>query len=160
MQNDPSNGAGHSGVEVTRHKYDMENLRQPVEKRLLEHLNREPKGCFYINPVATVWCPEASLSFFEAVRREQARWCRQSSSTFSSQIRRRASKWISDGTVIRDKFARFLDRALCFTGLLIQDGRIVPASEWKHHLGNSKAVPSKAQSTPPNQRPNKAPCGK
>ena len=117
-------------VRIQRHHPDMHSLAEDVWDRIAATVNRAPLGCHYFNPAVTVSCPRPSPEFFRIVRREQAKWCRQTNTTFPRRARRRASNWVSGGEVIRHKFGRYLDRALCFTGLLIIDGRLVPHHKW------------------------------
>jgi len=117
-------------VTVHRHRPDMERLADEVGERAIRLLKQTPPRCVFLNPIATVICEAPTAEFFREVRRQQASWCRRSSSTFPRQIRRRPSRWVSGGEFLRDKFGRFLDRALCFTGALFINGRFVPPHAW------------------------------
>ena len=117
-------------IKIQHHAYDMHNLAEDVAARITATLIGRPQGCVYFTPITTVSCQMPTAAFFRQVRREQARWCRQSSSTFPRKIRRRSSNWVSGGEWIGDKFARYLDRALCFTGILFIDGTFIQPHLW------------------------------
>lgn len=115
---------------VKRHKRNMENLAEEVGERVVATLQQHPTGSFYFNPIVTVSHPEPTEEFFRIVRREQSRWCRQAASTFPRRLRRRQSNWVSGGEWIKNKDDRYLDRALCFTGILYINGKMVRPHEW------------------------------
>lgn len=117
-------------VKVARHVIDMHTLADDVGKRVVATLERDPTGCVYFNPAVTVSCPTFLPEFSRIVRNEQSRWCRQASKTFPRSVRRHSSRWVSDGEWMSNKFARYLDRALCFTGALFIDGNLIPAHSW------------------------------
>ena len=121
---------GNSMVNVRHYKADMNSLAEDVGERIATSITQNPTGCRYFNPVVTVSCPSPTPAFFRIVRKEQARWCRQASATFPRHARRLASTWIAGGEWISHKYARYLNRAACFTGILFVNGRIVPAHEW------------------------------
>ncbi len=117
-------------VTIQRHPIDMHVLTEDVGHRVVATLNRNPAGCFYFNPAVTVSCSIPTADFFCILRKEQAKWCRQASKTFPRNVRRTASKWVGGGEWINHKYARFLDRALCFTGILFIDGQLIPSHAW------------------------------
>lgn len=128
MDADPTEAE--AAVKVQRHPIDIHTLREDVTHRVFTTLKHHPAGCVYFNPVVTVACPQPTTDFFRVVSKEQARWCRQASGTFSRNARRSPSKWSSDGEWISNKYARYLDRALCFTGILFVDGKLALPQNW------------------------------
>lgn len=127
---DADNNEVESKVQIHRHHFDMHTLAEDVGKRVVTKLEQNPTGCVYFNPVVTIYCPRLLPEFFRVVKNEQARWCRQASKTFPCRVRRRSSHWISGGEWISHKYARYLDRALCFTGILFIDSQVVPSHSW------------------------------
>ena len=117
-------------VKVQRHIIDMHTISDDVGRRVVTTLKHCPAGCVYFNPAVTVACPQPTTEFFCVVNKEQARWCRQASQTFPRNARRSPSRWASGGEWISNKYARYLDRALCFTGILFIDGQFVPPPKW------------------------------
>jgi hypothetical protein len=116
-------------VKVRRHVYDFNDLAEGVGQRIITTVGRHPQGCHYFTPAVTVSCPMPTAAFFAKVRQEQARWCRIASHTFRKRQRRRVKSWI--GHEPRDsKLARYLDRAMCLTGILFIDGSVVPHHQW------------------------------
>lgn len=118
-------------VRVQRHVYDFNDLAGGVSQRLTTIIHA-PAGCHYLNPAVTVSCSQPTPAFFAEVRREQARWCRIASQTFRKRERRRVKNWASSEPV-SNRYARYLDRAACLTGLLFIDGRHVPHNQWSSH---------------------------
>lgn len=117
----------HLQVRVRRHGYDFNDLAEGVGQRLTV-INQSLAGCHYLNPAVTVSCSQPTPAFFTLVRREQARWCRIASQTFRKRERRQVKSWVCLEPAI-SKYARYLNRTACLTGLLFIDGRHVP-----HHL--------------------------
>jgi hypothetical protein len=115
-------------VSVQRHAYDFNDLAGGVGQRLTTII-QTPAGCRYLNPAVTVSCPQPTRAFFAKVQREQARWSRIASQTFRKQVRRRVKTWVSLEPA-SGKYARFLHRSACLTGLLFIDGRLVPHHQW------------------------------
>ncbi len=116
---------------IARHPIDMNSLVEDISQRIATILGSNAIGCFYFNPAVTVTCSDPLPVFFNVVKKEQSRWCRQASATFTRRVRRRASQWVSGGEWTTDKFDRFKDRALCFTGVLFIDGKAIPHHEWQ-----------------------------
>lgn len=137
---DADDNEAESKVTVHRHLIDMHTLADDVGKRVVATLEQNPMGCVYFNPVVTVSCPSPLPEFFRIVRNEQARWCRQASKTFPRKVRRRPSRWASGGEWISHKHARYLDRALCFTGILFIDGQVAPPHSWPKPAGATPTV--------------------
>ena len=129
-------------VRILRHQPDMHTLAEDVGNRIVAKLKQNPAGCHYFNPAVTVSCPRTSADFFRIVKREQSKWCRRTNSTFSRKATRRAATWVSGGEWITDKFGRYLDRAMCFTGIVFINGQLVP-----HHHWNPKPGPGKCQNS-------------
>lgn len=115
---------------VKRHKRNMENPAKEVCERVVVTLQQHPTGSFYFNPIVTVSHPEPTEEFFQIIRKEQSRWCRQAANTFPRRTRRSPSQWVGGGEKIDNKFRRYLDRALCFTGVLFVDGELIPTGNW------------------------------
>ncbi len=115
-------------VSVQHHVCDFDDLASGVGQRLTTII-RAPTGCHYLNPAVTVSCSQATPAFFALVRREQARWCRIASQTFRKRERRRVKTWVCLDPAI-SKYARYLDRAACLTGLLFINGKLVPHHRW------------------------------
>ncbi|ODA29091.1 hypothetical protein [Planctopirus hydrillae] len=109
-------------VRVQRHVYDFNDLAGGLAQRLTTIMDA-PAGCHYLNPAVSVSCSQPTPAFFAKVKQEQARWCRIASQTFRKRERRSAKSWISHER-ITNKYARFLDRAACFTGFLFIDGKV------------------------------------
>ena len=117
-------------VRIDRHHPDWNALAEDVVGRIEASLQQGATGCRYFNPAVTVACPLPSQEFFRIVCEERARWCRRAGNTIPQKNRRSTSNWISGGQWISDKFARYLDRALCFTGILFIDGKFIPPHSW------------------------------
>lgn len=117
-------------ITVHHHATDMSTLAEDVGNHVIESLKQNPVGCIYFNPAVTVSCPSPLPEFFHVIRKERGRWCRQASKTFSQRVRRRNSNWVGGGEWITDKYRRYLDRALCFTGILFINGALVPSHAW------------------------------
>lgn len=109
-------------VRVDHHPVDWNTLAESVAERIATTLQQDSTGCRYFNPAATVSCPSPCPEFFRLVRSVQSGWCRRASKTIPRSVRRSSSRWISGGEWISDKDARYLDRGLCFTGVLFIDG--------------------------------------
>lgn len=116
-------------VTSRRHWYDFNDLAEGVGQRILTVVRHTPEGCHYFTPAATVSCPSPTPAFFAKVRQEQAHWCRIASQTFRKRARRRVRSWTSNQH-FGNKHHRYLDRAICLTGILFIDGRIVPHHRW------------------------------
>lgn len=117
-------------VQVDRHSPDWNTLSEDVAGRIETVLKRDSTGCRYFNPAVTVTCHQPSPEFLQIIRKEQARWCRQAGKTISRSNRRNPSRWTGSGQWISNKYARFLDRALSFTGVLFISGRLIPPHAW------------------------------
>lgn len=122
-------------VRVYRHVPDFENLELQVAVRMGLILNTESPSCLYVNPLCSVLCDAPDAEFFETARRFQGQWCRQARSTFIRQRTRRTRDWVSmvpgsNEPKRRQKYFRYLERAVVFTGLLFVNGKIVPARQW------------------------------
>ncbi|WLD14655.1 hypothetical protein [Planctellipticum variicoloris] len=128
-------------IQVDHHSFDWNTLAESVADRIATTLQQDPTGCRYFNPAATVSCPSPWPEFFRLVRREQSRWCRRADNTIPRKVRRSPSRWISGGEWISNKYARYLDRALCFTGVLFIDGKLIQSHNWpKSEEPKSKRV--------------------
>ena len=134
---DADDGEAETKVTVHRHITDMHTLAEDVGQRIISTLQQNPTGCHYFNPAVTVTCSSPLPRFFQVVKKEQARWCRQASKTFPRTIRRSPSRWVGAGEWISDNYARYLDRALCFTGLLAISGQFIPPHQWSIVRGPS-----------------------
>ena len=134
---DTDNNETESKVQVHRHLIDMHTLADDVGKRVVATLEQNPTGCVYFNPAVTVSCPSPRPEFFRVVRNEQARWCRQAGKTFPRNVRRRSSRWVSGGEWISHKHSRYLDRSLCFIGVLFIDGKLIPPHSWPEPPGTT-----------------------
>ena len=117
-------------VRIDRHPLDWNTLAVDVAGRIETALQQGATGCRYFNPAVTVSCVQPSQDFLRIVRKEQARWCRQAGKTIPRRNRRSSSRWTSGGQWISNKYARYLDRALCFTGVLFIDGQLIPSHSW------------------------------
>jgi len=115
-------------VRVQRHVYDFNDLAGEVGQRLTTIIHA-PAGCHYLNPAVTVSCSQPTPGFFAVVRREQARWCRTASDSIKKRERRRVKTWVCLEPATT-KYARYLNRAACLTGLLFIDGEMVPHHRW------------------------------
>jgi len=116
-------------ITLQRHSPNMNNLAEEVAERITAYFGHDPTGCVYFNPAVTISCSRPSPEFFHRVRKEQARWCRQASRTFKNHVRRRVSSWSSPAVVDGDR-DRYHDRALCFTGILFINGKMIPNHNW------------------------------
>ena len=117
-------------VQIDRHPIDWNTLAEVVAGRIKTALQQGVAGCRYFNPAVTVTCRQPRPEFFRMVHKEQARWCRQAGNTIPRTVRRSSSRWIGAGQWISNKYARYLDRALSFTGILFIDGKLVLPHEW------------------------------
>jgi hypothetical protein len=117
-------------IDIQRHPTDMHTLSDDVGNRIVATLKRNQAGCVYFNPAVTVSCPSPTTGFFQVIAKEQGRWCRQARDGFAKKARRSASSWVGGGDLFDHKFARYLDRALCFTGVLFIDGQLVLPHNW------------------------------
>lgn len=129
-RNTAESSADCSTVRVQLHQPDYENLAEQVAARIADVLeNKLRPRCLFANPIATVTCKEPTTEFFQVVRKRQAEWCKRASTTFSRRTRRSVKNWVvPEGS--SSKYERFLQRSLCFTGLLFIDGCILPSHEW------------------------------
>ena len=118
-------------VRVKKHRPDTMQLGEQVRRRLMA-MTSVPY-CLYVNPLATVSCREPTPEFFKEVRRRQAQWCKQSRTLFGQDARRSAKHWGSDRGWLT-KQERFLERALCFTGALFINGKLMPPHRWRDYL--------------------------
>ncbi len=118
-----------SRITIHRHSQYMSNLAEPVIGRIIAHVTQNPTGCVYFNPAVTISCSQPCPAFFQVVKKEQADWCRQASRTFKNPVRRRVSSWISPA-VVNGERSRYHDRALCFTGILFINGKMIPHRNW------------------------------
>ena len=130
-----------SEITIHRHPTDMNNLAEPVVERIIAHMKQNPTGCVYFNPAVTVSCPQPCPKFFQRVKKEQARWCRQASSTFENSVRRTVSSWTSPDVVNRSR-DRYHDRALCFTGILFINGKMISHHNWPVFVARNHGNPS------------------
>ena len=118
-----------SEITIQRHPTDMNNLAEPVVERITAHLGQKSAGCVYFNPAVTISCPQPGPEFFQRVKQEQSRWCQRASSTFKNSVRRKVSSWISPD-VVEGRRDQYHDRALCFTGILLINGKMIPHHNW------------------------------
>lgn len=132
-------------VHIDRHPVDWNTLADDVAERINMVLKRDATGCRYFNPAVTVTCLQPSPEFLQIIRKEQARWCRQAGKTISRSNRRSPSRWTSGGEWISDKHARFLDRALSFTGVLFIDGQLLSTHEWAALPGDVRKSSCRSQ---------------
>jgi hypothetical protein len=114
---------------VRRHHPDIENLLEQVTSRVTDILSTEQPRYAFMNPIATVICSEPTSQFFRTVRKRQSEWCQRSRTTFGRRPTRQTKNWVTL-EAIPSKLDRFLQRSLCFTGILFVDGNIVPPHEW------------------------------
>lgn len=117
-------------VRIDRHPVDWNTLAEDVAERISAALRRGDSGCRYFNPAVTVTCLQPTPEFFRIVRKERARWCRRAGNTIPRSVQRGSSRWISGGEWISNKYARYLDRALSFTGILFIEGQPVLRHDW------------------------------
>ena len=117
-------------VQIDRHPVDWNTLAEDVAGRIKTALQQGVAGCRYFNPAVTVTCLQPTPEFFGMARKEQAHWCRRARHTIPRSNRRSSSRWTSGGQLISNKFARYLDRALCFTGVLFIDSKLILPHEW------------------------------
>ena len=132
-------------IRIERHPVDWNTLAEDVAERITIVLKRNAIGCRYFNPAVTVTCLQPRPEFWRIVRKEQARWCRQSGKTIPRRNRRSPSHWTGSGQWISNKYARFLDRALSFTGVLFIDGRLLSTHEWAALPGYVRKSSSRGQ---------------
>jgi hypothetical protein len=116
-------------ITIQRHSPNMNDLAEDVGERIAARLEKNPAGCIYFNPAVTICCPLPKVEFIQIVRKEQGRWCRQASRTIPRRVRRIVSAWVSHRQ-ISNKYGRYLDRALSFTGIMFIEGEIIPSSLW------------------------------
>ena len=126
-------------VGMLRHSIDWHTIRDDVSQRIMTTLECNPTGCIFFNPAVTVSCPSPTSEFFRIVENEQAGWCRRASKVISRKVLRTASRWVSGGEWISHKYARYLDRALCFTGILFSDGQLILPHNWPNLANGSQA---------------------
>jgi hypothetical protein len=128
-------------VMVERHQPNLEDPGPEVEDRIM--LLPQPfPNCLYLNPIVTVTCDEATPEFFRTVRKQQGLWCCRCKTTYPRKARRSVKDWVnSSGAPRREE--RYLDRALCFIGLLFLNGSLIPPHKWpdrKSKAPNSRKV--------------------
>lgn len=116
-------------IKIHRYTPNIKYLAEKVGQRIAARLEQNPAGCIYFNPAVTISCPQPSPEFFQLVKKEQARWCGQASSTFEKSVRRKVSTWISPA-VVNGNIDKYLDRALCFTGILFINGKMIAHHNW------------------------------
>ena len=124
-------------VQIDRHSVNWNTLAEDVAGRIKKALQQGTAGCWYFSPAVTVTCLQPTPEFFRLVRTEQARWCRQAGKTIPRTVRRSSSRWIGAGQWISNKYARYLDRALSFTGILFINGKLVLPHKWTSLPGHA-----------------------
>ena len=126
-----------SSIKIQRHSPDFNNLADEVAERIAAHLGQNPSGCVYFNPAVTISCSQPRPKFFQRIKKEQASWCGRASSTFENSVHRKVSSWISPA-VVNGERDQYYDRALCFTGILFINGKMIPHHNWPVFV-NSKS---------------------
>ena len=119
-----------SRIVVRRHRIDWNDLISPTLERAETALSETPEGCIYLNPGVTVTCSELTADFFLEVRKRQAEWCRRAGRTIPRRVRRRVARWVDDSGLALSKTQRYLRRAMCFTGVLFVNGRLMHPDHW------------------------------
>lgn len=130
---------------VTTYRFDMDRLAETVAVRSQDALlESRGVGCLYLNPIVTVRSPTPTGQFFNAARKYQGQWCRQFKQIFPNRSQWNAATFVSaDMPTPRrsEKYRRFLERALCFTGVLFINGDLVPPHDWKTHIAAATCTP-------------------
>lgn len=117
-----------SPVQVERFQPNREDPAQAMRVRIIELAPLFPH-CVYFSPLATVSCDVPTPEFFRTARKIQAQWCQRCKTTYGRRARRSVKDWVnSDGVPNRQD--RYVDRALCFIGLLFLEGKHVPPHQW------------------------------
>lgn len=122
-------------LKVYRHIPDFEKLDKQVAVRLCLILRMESPPYLYVNPICSIICDRPAPEFFELARQFQGQWCRRSQQTITRRRTRRAREWVSlspwsNEPKRKQKYYRYLERSLVFTGVLFIDGRHIPAGQW------------------------------
>jgi hypothetical protein len=117
------------GVRVRHYKPDLQSPGDAVRARIIK-LPAIHRGCIYFNPVAEVISDHPSQAFFQEVQLRQRQWFKASRTIFGRHVRRRVKDWASDYGPLTKK-EKFIDRAVCYTGILLIDGEIIQPHRWK-----------------------------
>lgn len=131
-------------VRIDRHPLDWNTLVEDVAERIEIVLKRDATGCRYFNPAVTVTCLQPSPEFWRIIGKEQGRWCRQAGKTIPRRNRRSPTRWTGGGQWISNKYARYLNRALSFTGVLFIDGKLILPHEWAALPGHARDSTSRS----------------
>ena len=99
--------------------------RRRLEGKILKLVDETPA----IWIASAISDPHPRPAFFRLVKKEQARWCKTASESIKNKVRRKVSTWISPAVVYGD-IDRYHDRALCFTGILFINGKMIPHHNW------------------------------
>lgn len=118
-----------SKITIHRHSPNMNQLAEQVVERIIAHMEQNATGCLYFNPAVTISCLQPSPEFIQLIKKEQSRWCRQASETFKNHSRRKVSTW-SSPAVVNGERDQYHDRALCFTGILFINGKMIAHHNW------------------------------
>ena len=137
-------------VVVRRHRVDWDDPSFETAQRAAAILSSDNSPrCVYVNPLITVTCAMPTADFLHEIRKRQAEWCRNASRTLRSRTRRKASDWMGAGVKsFNSKWSRYLDRCLCFTGILFVNGQIIHPDKWES-LVASNPVDGQANGAPP-----------
>lgn len=107
---------------------DFDNMADVVDRRVGEWRG-QPTGVAYFTPDVTITADSLSHAFMRAVRKYQGRWAKRSETTFPRWARKSVRNWVSPKPR-QSKYEKFLERAFCFTGVLLVNGKILPPHEW------------------------------
>lgn len=131
-------------VIIEHHQPDFENLFDDVFQWSMDLIEREDPVCLFVNPAAAIYCCESTPEFFTIARKKQSQWCQR----FIKTLGRRAIRKVKDWPIGPEdhlfskrelKFRRVFQRSLCFTGLLIIEGKTIPSNRWPDR--DSKSFP-------------------
>ncbi len=115
-------------VKIARFQPNREDPAPAMRERICA-ISPSHSGCLYLNPLATVSCEIPTPEFFRVARKLQGLWCQRCQTTYGRKARRSVKDWVNcDGFPQREE--RYLDRTLCFIGMLIIDGKFVPPHQW------------------------------
>lgn len=132
-------------VQIDLHPVDWNSLAEDVMARIEMVLKQDATGYRYFNPAVTVTCLRSSPEFWRIIGKEQGRWCQRAGKTMPRSNRRSPARWTGSGQWISNKYARYLHRALSFTGVLFIDGELVLPHEWAALPGYARKSSSPSQ---------------
>jgi hypothetical protein len=115
-------------VTITKHRPDIEHLLEDAIGRIN---TIPPIGFVFLNPMVTVFCEQPTEGFFAEARKHQGHWCKLARRFMGKDMVRSVSAW-QTAHQEKAKLEKYMSRSLQFIGVLIVNGKLIPAHEWKN----------------------------